>query len=176
MSGIWSAARTLRPSWDDTWLAVADAVGRRSLCDRAKIGAVIVDPRNRVVAVGYNGPPAGFDPRGGDGEPNLQLGCLHWCPRAQDAARGRRYAALMPDYTTCPALHAEANALSVCDRSQREGGKIYTTGDVCFDCAKLIANSGLTEVVVRSDGGEHRNPSRSYEFLESCGVTVVVAR
>lgn len=82
---------------------------------------------------------------------------------------------LSTDYSDCPTLHAEANALSVCDRAQREGGTIYTTSHICFPCAKLIANSGLSTVVIRpAKIAEHRTPQNSYDFLESCGLTVVV--
>lgn len=239
-----------RPTWDAVWLHVAEAVSARSLCTRSKVGAVIVTPANRIVAVGYNNPPAGF--RGGGGyrdelvkliedsfrhpetaviqepltEAQLRAAgghanqpCTEWCSRAKPPAswltteqtpnhtlitdssgtytesdipfKGvqRRYLKtdedwlalgyerveeLDPGYADCPSLHAEANALSVCDRSQREGGTIYVTSAVCFNCAKLVANSGLARVVVGASATEHahRQPEASYEFLRSCGLTV----
>lgn len=192
-----------RPTWDEVWLRVAAEVATRSLCVRDQVGAVIVDPGNRIVATGYNGPPAGF--------PHMDLTCDRWCSRAKPtgrwephknaqiidfltqgdkiylidadggrrllpdphrffAARGWRYVEdLSPCYEDCPALHGEANALSVCDRSQREGGTIYITGHVCYGCAKLVANSGLNRVVVRHRTGfEYRAPTRSYQFLADC--------
>lgn len=79
------------------------------------------------------------------------------------------------DYSDCPALHAEANALMVCDRKDREGGTIYTTSHVCMPCAKLIANSGLASVYVHAtQEHDHRNPLKSYEFLQDCGVEVFI--
>jgi deoxycytidylate deaminase len=83
---------------------------------------------------------------------------------------------LDPVYEDCPALHAEANALMVCDRKDREGGTIYVTSGVCWGCAKLIANSGLGTVVIDAsppNAHKHRNVDRSYLFLESCGITVI---
>lgn len=155
---------TVRPTWDDTWLAVAAVMGTRSLCARAQVGCVIVDPRNRVVASGYNNPPAGFEHHGQD--------CLNWCDRAVQAAAG---AHLGPDYRRCPALHAEANALSVGDRRDREGGTLYVTSHVCFDCAKLVANSGLVRVVVATtDPALWRLPHASYNFLRACGLAIEV--
>lgn len=79
-----------------------------------------------------------------------------------------------PCYDDCPSLHAEANALSVGDRSQREGGTIYVTSAICYGCAKLIANSGLKRVVVIDNDKlvEHRNSDRSYELLRRCGLIV----
>lgn len=197
-----------RPTWDDTWFAVTRAVAQRSLCDRDKVGAVVVSKSNRLLETGYNGPPAGFK--------TDDTGCSSWCTRAQSKPTGwevnsftgdlnlesdgsniylirgddtrviasddvlRRHGFTpiftpAPDYSDCPALHAEANALMRGDRTAREGGTIYITSGVCFNCAKLIANSGLELVMVDpvAPASQHRNCEKSYAFLESCGVTVV---
>lgn len=80
------------------------------------------------------------------------------------------------DYTDCPALHAEANALMRGDRVAREGGTIYVTSHVCMGCAKLIANSGLRDVVVAAQhDGAHREPEKVYRFLDQCGISVMIA-
>lgn len=90
----------------------------------------------------------------------------------------KRVEELSPCYDDCVSLHAEANAIAVCDRTQREDGILYTTSHVCWNCAKLIANSGLSSVcypaklTLTSDDVGYRNPDRSYEFLESCGIVV----
>lgn len=114
-------------------MSMAATIAKRSLCSRDQVGAVIASTTNRVVAVGYNNPTAGFDHQGMD--------CLAWCPRARDDSN-----------QPCVSLHAEANALVVCDRTQRELGTIYTTSIPCFNCAKLIANSGLARVVYLETG------------------------
>lgn len=62
------------------------------------------------------------------------------------------------------------------DRTARAGGTIYVTSHVCFGCAKLIANSGLSRVVVATDrADDHRNPLASYQFLIQCGVEVCLS-
>ena len=144
---------------------MADVIAQRSLCVRDQVGAIIVSPTQRIVAEGYNGPPAGFQHEG--------LTCDRWCNRsAWKGATG----ILQTDYSDCPALHAEANALMVCDRKDREGGTIYTTSHVCMPCAKLIANSGLAAVYVHAtQQHDHRNPLASYEFLRACGLEVFIA-
>lgn len=77
------------------------------------------------------------------------------------------------DYSDCPSLHAEANALMMSDRSLRLHGTIYVTSAICMTCAKLIANSGLTDVVVDlTDVPKHRNWETVATFLESCLITV----
>jgi dCMP deaminase len=150
----------MRRHWDDVWLDVAAVVATRSLCTRAHVGAVIVDDRYRVVATGYNGPPRWFDHRD---EP-----CTAWCERAQGNV-------IEQSYANCPSLHAEANALMAADRSAWQGGVLYVTGHVCADCAKLIGNSGLSRVVVLTDGsGDYRNPDQSYRFLRMLGIGVEI--
>lgn len=157
-----------RPTWDEVWLHAATGIAGRSLCSRAQVGAVIVNIENRIVASGYNGPPSGFQH---DDEP-----CVKWCQRARTAANPHEVTALRRDYSDCPALHAEANALMAADRSTWAHGTIYVLGDVCINCAKLIANSGLTTVVIKPDGKDrsYRAPNKSYTFLEQCGVEVII--
>ena len=148
----------MRPTWDQTFMAVAEAVAKRSLCTRAQVGAVITDTTNRIVATGVNGPPAGYK--------HGAQPCNTWC---------RRVGSLTPepDYSDCVTIHAESNALLYSDRSLRLGGTIYITSHPCWGCAKLIANSGVARVVVASDAAHnHRDPLASYRFLVECGLRV----
>jgi dCMP deaminase len=151
----------MRPHWDDVWIAVAKVVSTRSLCSRAQVGAVIVNVENRVIATGYNGPPHNFDHR--------ERQCNEWCLRAQGNV-------IEASYANCPSLHAEANALMAADRSTWAGGKIYVTGHVCADCAKLIGNSGLSMVIVQDDGvdREYRGYEETYRGLRALGIGVEV--
>ncbi len=101
--------------------------------------------------------------------PHLGQFCDAWCQRVIQPSPG-----FSPDYSDCPSLHAEANALLTSERSQRVGGTIYVTTEVCFGCAKLIANSGLHGVVVNSDPNAYvqRNAKMSYGLLTQCGLKV----
>lgn len=142
-------------SWDDVWMDIARAVSFRSSCTRMQVGAVIVDPKNRVIATGYNGTPSG-----------LRATCLNDCDRPNAEK-------LSPCYDDCISIHAEANALMFCDRRDREGGTIYVSTSVCYTCAKLIANSGLHRVVMaRQYHDEYRNPLRSVKMLHDSGLKV----
>lgn len=159
----------MRPSWDMTWMSVAHVVARRSLCSRAKTGAVIVDARNRIVATGYNGPPAGYV-TSSVYDVNVPVECNQWCTRGRLGPTPDT----LTSYEDCPMLHAELNALSVCDRSMREKGTLYVTGAICFSCAKAVGNSGLQRVVVdTSVRYDYRNPSRSMQFLSDCGLIII---
>jgi dCMP deaminase len=150
-------------------MAMARTIARRSRCSRDQVGAVIVDTGNRIVDAGYNGPPAGFV------LPSNIVGCRTWCDRAgRMHAQGGEYDP-SPCYDDCYSLHAEANVLMRSDRKLREGGTIYVSSPVCFNCAKLIANSGLYTCVALAAKArhQHRDPDRSYEFMDRCGITVV---
>lgn len=126
----------MRPDWDEYFLNIAEAVAARADCKRRRVGAVIV-ARNRIVATGYNGAPAG------------DRGCLAGaCPRGY-----RTHEELPPgsSYDTgpgsCIAVHAEANALLYADRDRAEGGTLYCTEDPCDGCLRLIRGAGITSVV-----------------------------
>jgi dCMP deaminase len=138
--------------WDRYFLNIARETASRSNCVRRQHGAVVVRGR-RIRSTGYNGPPSGH--------PHCDEGA---CPRAtSDAASGWAH-------DNCIAIHAEANALLYSSPDEREGASLYITGPPCFTCAKLIANSGIEEVV--ATGEAYEGWDRVRDFLLSCGVRV----
>jgi len=141
-----------RVSWDEYFLDLASATSTRATCSRRRHGAVIVKGR-RIVATGYNGGPSGY--------PHCEDGA---CPRA-DSETPQGY-----DYDNCIAIHAEANALLFSSPEERERASLYCTGAPCFGCAKLIANSGVSEVVAA--GGRYEGWDEVRGFLQRCGVRV----
>lgn len=148
-----------RPSWTDTWIQVAQIMGRRSRCARAQVGAVIVTRDNRVASQSYNGPAKGL---------LLSGDCTNWCPRAMGKTD------LSSDYGACSTIHAEANALLRADYSMIQGGTIYVSHSSCINCAKLVANSGLSTLVHRvTEADAHRNPDAVEKYLRDAGMKVV---
>ncbi|HEX2028803.1 MAG TPA: dCMP deaminase family protein [Nitriliruptorales bacterium] len=146
------ATHPQRQSWDRYFLDLAQAASTRATCARRKHGAVIVRDR-RIVATGYNGAPSGY-PHCDDGA----------CPRASsDAPQGH-------GYESCIAIHAEANALLFASPEERAGATLYGTGAPCFGCAKLVANSGIGEVVAA--GGRYDGWEQVRAFLLDCRVRV----
>ena len=148
-----------RPTWDKTWMDAAQVIAQRSRCDRRHVGAIVTN-RDRFIASGYNGPPAGYPGEGG---------CGDWCPRAMTMQGG-------PGYVNCVAVHAEINALLFADRSAIEGGTLYVTAMPCWDCARAIANSGVSRVVFPVDWTEDapRDPDRLLKFLDDSGLSFTV--
>jgi dCMP deaminase len=147
---------TGRQSWDEYFLGIAQAASTRSNCVRRKVGAVIVADRH-IRSTGYNGPPSGYG--------HCDEGA---CPRGVSSLP----AGADPDYSDCVALHAEANTLLFAGPEQRDGATLYTTQAPCFACAKLVANSGISEVVAA--GGRYDGWEETRRFLLDCGLRVRV--
>jgi len=124
-----------RPSWDATFLAVAEVMAKRSTCSRRKVGAVLVKG-NRIVATGYNGQPSG------------KKHCMDGgCPRGQfthdEIPKDADY-----NQFPCTAIHAEANAIIRAGYALTEGATIYVTEQPCQQCSNLIEGAGIDRVVV----------------------------
>ncbi|MDE2101517.1 MAG: dCMP deaminase family protein, partial [Patescibacteria group bacterium] len=129
---------------------MARLVGRRSTCPRARVGAVIVKD-GRVISIGYVGSPSGM--------PHCtEVGC------DIDEARGG----------CIRTVHAEANAIAFAAKSGIEvaGSTIYCTHLPCIDCAKLILNAGIREVVYQHPYRDERGLDL---FLRSGRVKVRVS-
>lgn len=147
-----------RATWDETWMGVAVLLGQRSQCVRAQVGAVIVTADNRVDSTSYNGPVGGLE---------LEGPCDQWCQRAITGNTS-------PDYSTCQAIHAEANALLRAHHERIQGGTIYISTSPCINCAKLVANSGLSSVIYRhTEGDGYRAPHQTESLLRDAGLIVI---
>ena len=107
------------------YMDIAYRVAEMSHAKRRKVGCVIVKDE-RIISMGWNGMPAGM--------PNL---CEDY-----DTLRA-------VSTTKKEVLHAEANALMKLAKygSSANGATIYTTTSPCFECAKLIYQSGIKELV-----------------------------
>lgn len=144
-------ATSTRADWDTYFLELARQAATRSSCRLNQHGAVIVSNR-RIQSTGYNGTPSGFG--------NCDAGA---CPRGKSGDLSE----------PCAGLHAEANAILYAAPEDRQGATLYITGVPCFECAKLIANSGLVEIVALEDGSTE-NFDGVRRFLHDCDVRVRV--
>lgn len=141
-----------RKSWDEYYLDLAEMAASRTTCANRAVGAVVVSTTNRIVSTGYNGGPSGFKHCVDGG-----------CPRANSGKQTGF------GYDECIAIHAEVNALLFASPEERQGGTLYTSLFPCFNCAKVISNSGI-DAVVTSETYEGYEVVK--EFLIKCGVRV----
>jgi dCMP deaminase len=124
-----------RPSWDEYFMDIAKVVASRSNCMKRKVAAIIVRDK-RVVSTGYNGTPRGTR--------NCNEG---GCPRCNSlAASGTAL-------DECLCSHGEENAIVQASYhgASLKDGVIYTTFAPCLQCAKMIINSGIREVIYNMD-------------------------
>ncbi|MEH7525044.1 cytidine/deoxycytidylate deaminase family protein [Bacillus sp. JJ1503] len=124
-----------RKSWDEYFLNIATEVGSRSTCPRLHVGCVIVKDKH-IVSTGYNGSIHGHDHC-------EDIGCL-----INDQGRCIR------------TLHSELNAVLHADRSLLKGATAYVTHEPCENCAKTIAQSGISKIVYR-----HAYPNKYNEYF-----------
>ena len=129
-----------RPTWHQTWMTIAKTVAERSYDPRLKVGTIIVsDDNTRLLALGYNG-----NYRGGPHQPDSN------------------------DPGHSGFIHAEVNALVKCDYNFNRNKIMYLTHSPCQQCAKLIVNANISEVVYDQ---EYRDVS-GLTILRTCGIVV----
>ena len=134
-----------RLDWDSYFMSIARQVSTRSTCDRKSVGAVIVKDRN-ILATGYNGSISGM-------------------PHCDEVGH-------MMDNGHCIAtIHAEANAILQAAKygTSIDGGDMYVTASPCWNCFKLIANSGIKRIFY----GEFYREGRIHDVAGQIGIELV---
>ena len=121
-----------RPSWDDYFMEVANAISKRATCDRGRSGCVIAKDC-QVLVTGYVGSPTGLPHC--DDQGHQMKSVIHENGQiTQHCVR---------------TVHAEQNA--ICQAARRgipiEGATLYCRMTPCRTCAMLIINCGIKRVV-----------------------------
>lgn len=135
-------------NWDEYFMSLAHLSAMRSKDPNTQVGACIVNDKNRVVGIGYNGMPYGCS----DDE-------YPW---------GREGDTLNTKYAYV--VHAELNAI-LNSTQNLDGAKIYVSLFPCNECAKAIIQSGIKEVIYESNKYANTDSVKvSARILESAGV------
>jgi dCMP deaminase len=134
-----------RVSWERYFMNLALQAATRSTCPRKSVGAVIVRDRS-ILSTGYNG-------------------SIRGAPHCTDVG------CLMENDHCVRTVHAEANALVQAARNgvRLEGAEIYVTASPCFNCFKLIANSGIRKIYY----GEFYRDEKVIRFAEELGIEMI---
>lgn len=136
-------------TWDEYFMGVAILSSYRSKDPSTQVGACIVNSRNRIMSVGYNGFPMGCS----DDE-------FPW------ERQGNEY-----DTKYLYVCHAELNAILNSRDSNLEGCRIYVALFPCNECAKAIIQSGIKEVVYLCDKyADTTGVKASKRMFEAAGV------
>jgi dCMP deaminase len=116
-------------SWDEYFMGIALLSAKRSKDPNTQVGACIVNEFNKIVGIGYNGFPIGCS----DDE-------LPWDRKSENI-----------NETKYPyVVHAEANAI-LNSTKDLHGSRLYVALFPCNECAKLIIQSGIKEIIYLSD-------------------------
>lgn len=116
-------------SWDEYFMGIAIFTSFRSKDPSSKVGTIIVNPDNHIIAAGYNGFVAGVDEE-------------HFSWAREGDFLDTKYAFV---------VHAEVNAIINSTIADFNGCKLYATLFPCNECAKLIAQKNITDVYYLQD-------------------------
>jgi dCMP deaminase len=156
--------RELYLSWDDYFMSVAHLSSLRSKDPNKQVGACIVGIDRVILGIGYNGFPRGCSD--------------HQLPWAKKSLESN------PLDTKYPYVcHAEMNAIMNKNAASLKGCSMYVTMFPCNNCAKLLIQAGITEVIYFEDKRRSKQsspakgrPDPSYEasqqMLSHAGVTL----
>ena len=140
-------------SWEEYFMSIAKLSAMRSKDPSTQVGACIVSNDNRILSIGYNGAPNGFSddkfPWARKAENNLDTKYPYVC-------------------------HAELNAILNYRGSKKdlEDAKLYVDLFPCNECAKIVIQSGIKEIIYLSDKyATSENNIASRRLFDSCGVT-----
>jgi dCMP deaminase len=158
----------IKQKWIDAFMDTAERFAQLSTAKRLQVGSVVVKD-NRIISIGYNGTPAGWD---NTCEYSEFVGSDEQIPSPGEMKRlgftGTDHG-WWRTHTKDEVIHAEANAIAKLARSNESGlgGTMFVTHAPCIDCAKLIYGAGVEKVYYRHTYRE----TTGIDFLSKCGVT-----
>ena len=149
-----SDSKYTRPSWDDYFMEVADAISKRATCNRGRSGCVIAKDRQLLVT-GYVGSPQGLPHCDDVGHQKKTV--IH-----EDGSKSEH---------CVRTVHAEQNA--ICQAAKRgiaiDGATLYCRMTPCRTCAMLIINCGISRVVCER---KYHAGKESEELFKAANITI----
>lgn len=132
----------MKKKWKRAFMKCAYTFAECSSAERLKVGCILVKD-NKIISIGYNGTPDGWDNKCED-EKN----------------------------TTYPyVLHAESNCLMKLARTSgnAKGSSMFVTHSPCYECSKLIYQAGIKKLYFSEC---YRNMD-GIDFLEKCEIKII---
>jgi dCMP deaminase len=140
----------------EAYMKTAETFAELSHARRLHVGAIVVKD-DRIISIGYNGMPAGWD---NNCEDEIVVAVVDGVPQRE-----------IKELKTKPeVLHAETNAIAKLAKSNESGmgATMFITHAPCLDCAKLIYQSGIGSILYRNS---YRDTG-GITFLERSGIQV----
>ena len=157
------------------YMDVARRFAELSSAKRLHVGAIVVKD-DRIISIGYNGMPSGWDNEceekvwdtgaGGWITPEEFDAMYPYTEYNEEAEEEYRYGLK----TKPEVLHAESNAIAKLAKSNESGNAadLFVTHSPCIECAKLIYQSGIRRVFF----GEQYRDDAGIRFLRASGIDV----
>ncbi len=135
----------MRPSWDTYYIGIAGEVAKRSTCDRARVGTVLVRDK-RILSTGFNG-------------------SLPSLPHCDEVGH------LMQNGHCVRTVHSEANAIiqAALHGVSTAGATAYVTHFPCLSCGKMLVNAGVERV---GSVEAYREDAIALDLLDGSGLEI----
>lgn len=136
--------------WEEYFMGVAMLAAQRSKDPATQVGACIVNSEKNIVAIGYNGFPQ-----------NCSDDVFPWKKTSKDPLENKYM-------YVC---HAEVNAILNKNSIDVKGCDLYVALFPCNECAKIIIQSRIKEVVYLSDKyAEKPQTIASKKMFDAAGI------
>jgi dCMP deaminase len=144
-----------RPTWDEYFMEVVNAISKRATCSRGRSGCVIAK-NNHILVTGYVGSPLGF-------------------PHCDEVGHQMKKMIHEDDSISqhcVRTVHAEQNA--ICQAAKLgvsiDGATLYCKMTPCRVCAMLIINCGIVRVYCEK---QYHAGKESEEMFKRAGIELV---
>ncbi|KAI0530763.1 hypothetical protein KFK09_000311 [Dendrobium nobile] len=141
-------------SWDDYFMAIAFLSAKRSKDPNRQVGACLVSQNGIILGIGYNGFPRGC---------------------SDDKLPWAKLFVLIFGFSGSYVVHAEVNAILNTNHASAAGQRLYVTMFPCNECAKVIIQSGVSEVIYFIEKRVNNSDAAytaSHKLLSLAGVKV----
>jgi dCMP deaminase len=153
----------MKQKWIDAFMDTAERFSQLSSAVKLKVGAVVVKD-NRIISIGYNGTPAGWD----NACEVETIGEVILKTDVWGTPYPLEYKTVLK--TKDEVIHAEANAVSKLARDGESGlgSTLFCTHAPCVHCAKIIYGAGISKVFYKHSYRDEIG----IDFLNKCKIEV----
>lgn len=147
---------------DRIFLDIAERISAMSHCISHKVGCILVKDK-RIISTGYNGTPKGF------------INCDEANEKLVSNLDKKEIRDLHHAFSERYEIHAEINTILSAARNgiSIEGSILYCTLHPCYNCLKMICNSGIKTVIYRNEYDKFYLDQSTNNMLRDCGVKLI---
>lgn len=151
---------------DRLFLDIAERISKESKCVSHKVGSILVQD-GRIISIGYNGTPAGF----------TNCDEMNFSGYGKNTRFGsgltEKERAIHHNFSEKYEIHSELNTILFAAKHgiSITGSTLYTTIQPCYNCTKMICNSGISRVVYEKDYDKVNYDVNILKMIKISGIT-----